>query len=192
MATNGHAVDFTEDACMGEANMGEAGQYSGEGFTCQANMMRNDTVWATMAHTFEQQYPAHSAQCAPVQDSAHKSRLACVLEIIADDTEKSNGERDRRRPMAIDNAVEVGVGETRKIAHSVVVHVVVVTNEPVSTDARHQGDIGGRVAVAGRCVLERKAESFGPATRGPGLLGARDLSDMVVLDATEMPQQPSD
>ena len=46
---NGHAVAFTGSACMGEA-----GQYSGDGFTCQANIMRNDTVWATMARAFEQ------------------------------------------------------------------------------------------------------------------------------------------
>jgi uncharacterized Ntn-hydrolase superfamily protein len=46
---NGRAVAFTGNACMGEA-----GQYSGDGFTCQANMMRNDTVWATMARAFEQ------------------------------------------------------------------------------------------------------------------------------------------
>jgi len=46
---NGGAVAFTGSACMGEA-----GQYSGDGYTCQANMMRNDTVWATMARAFEQ------------------------------------------------------------------------------------------------------------------------------------------
>ncbi len=46
---HGGAVAFTGAACMGEA-----GQYSGDGYTCQANMMRNDTVWATMALAFEQ------------------------------------------------------------------------------------------------------------------------------------------
>jgi uncharacterized Ntn-hydrolase superfamily protein len=45
----GGAVAFTGDACIGEA-----GQHAGEGYACQANMMRNDTVWATMARAFEQ------------------------------------------------------------------------------------------------------------------------------------------
>jgi uncharacterized Ntn-hydrolase superfamily protein len=45
---NGTAVAFTGDACIAEA-----GQYSGDGYTCQANMMRNDTVWGTMARAFE-------------------------------------------------------------------------------------------------------------------------------------------
>jgi uncharacterized Ntn-hydrolase superfamily protein len=45
---NGDAVAFTGDACIGEA-----GQHAGEGYTCQANMMRNDTVWGTMARAFE-------------------------------------------------------------------------------------------------------------------------------------------
>jgi uncharacterized Ntn-hydrolase superfamily protein len=44
----GRAVAFTGEACIAEA-----GQYAGDGFTCQANMMRNDTVWATMALAFE-------------------------------------------------------------------------------------------------------------------------------------------
>jgi len=44
----GEAVAFTGSACMDEA-----GQYSGDGYACQANMMRNTTVWATMARAFE-------------------------------------------------------------------------------------------------------------------------------------------
>jgi uncharacterized Ntn-hydrolase superfamily protein len=46
--TSGNAIAFTGDACIAEA-----GQHSGEGYSCQANMMRDDTVWATMAVAYE-------------------------------------------------------------------------------------------------------------------------------------------
>lgn len=62
---NGRAVAFTGAACMGEA-----GQYSGDGFTCQANMMRNDTVWATMARAFEQSSGSLSSRLLVALDAA--------------------------------------------------------------------------------------------------------------------------
>lgn len=63
--TKGNAVAFTGEACMGEA-----GQYSGEGYACQANMMRNDTVWATMAHTFETSSGPLSSRLLATLDAA--------------------------------------------------------------------------------------------------------------------------
>jgi uncharacterized Ntn-hydrolase superfamily protein len=63
--SNGLAVAFTGSACIAEA-----GQYSGEGFTCQANMMRNDTVWATMARAFERSSGALSARLLAALDAA--------------------------------------------------------------------------------------------------------------------------
>jgi uncharacterized Ntn-hydrolase superfamily protein len=62
---NGGAVAFTGSACMGEA-----GQYSGDGFTCQANMMRNDTVWATMARAFEQSSGSLTSRLLATLDAA--------------------------------------------------------------------------------------------------------------------------
>ena len=61
----GGAVAFTGSACMGEA-----GQYSGDGYTCQANMMRNDTVWATMARAFEQAGGSFSSRLLAALDAA--------------------------------------------------------------------------------------------------------------------------
>ena len=61
----GHAVAFTGSACMGEA-----GQYSGDGFTCQANIMRNDTVWATMARAFEQSSGTLTSRLLAALDAA--------------------------------------------------------------------------------------------------------------------------
>lgn len=63
--TSGDAVAFTGSSCMGEA-----GQSSGEGYTCQANMMRNDTVWATMARAFEQAPGSLSARLLAALDGA--------------------------------------------------------------------------------------------------------------------------
>jgi uncharacterized Ntn-hydrolase superfamily protein len=45
---SGSAVAFTGKDCIPDA-----GQVIGEGYTCQANMMRNDTIWASMASAFE-------------------------------------------------------------------------------------------------------------------------------------------
>jgi uncharacterized Ntn-hydrolase superfamily protein len=45
---SGSAVAYTGGDCIPDA-----GQYIGGGFTCQANMMRNDTVWSAMAAGFE-------------------------------------------------------------------------------------------------------------------------------------------
>jgi uncharacterized Ntn-hydrolase superfamily protein len=61
----GGAVAFTGRACMGEA-----GQHSGEGYACQANMMRNDTVWATMAREFEHASGSLSARLLAALDAA--------------------------------------------------------------------------------------------------------------------------
>ena len=44
----GHAVAFTGASCIPAA-----GQWMGDGYACQANMMRNDTVWGSMASAFE-------------------------------------------------------------------------------------------------------------------------------------------
>jgi uncharacterized Ntn-hydrolase superfamily protein len=63
--TNGTAVAFTGDACMGEA-----GHYSGDGYTCQANMMRNDTVWGAMASAFESAVGPLSARLLTALDAA--------------------------------------------------------------------------------------------------------------------------
>jgi uncharacterized Ntn-hydrolase superfamily protein len=45
---SGSAVAFTGTDCIPDA-----GQHIGDGYTCQANMMRNDTVWDAMAASFE-------------------------------------------------------------------------------------------------------------------------------------------
>jgi uncharacterized Ntn-hydrolase superfamily protein len=66
--TAGRAVAFTGSSCMGEA-----GQYSGDGFTCQANMMRNDTVWATMASTFEGASGSLSSRLLAALDAAQSA-----------------------------------------------------------------------------------------------------------------------
>lgn len=44
----GGAMAFTGRDCIPDA-----GQVLGEGYTCQANMMRNNTIWASMASAFE-------------------------------------------------------------------------------------------------------------------------------------------
>jgi uncharacterized Ntn-hydrolase superfamily protein len=46
--TSGDAVAYTGPACIPAA-----GHFSGDGYTCQANMMRHDTVWGSMASAFE-------------------------------------------------------------------------------------------------------------------------------------------
>jgi len=61
----GAAVAFTGSACMGEA-----GQIMGDGYACQANMMRNDTVWATMARTFENTGGSLSSRLLATLDAA--------------------------------------------------------------------------------------------------------------------------
>ncbi|MFW6136882.1 MAG: DUF1028 domain-containing protein, partial [Candidatus Aminicenantaceae bacterium] len=44
----GRTAVFTGKGCIAEA-----GHTTGEGFTCQANMMLNDTVWDAMAQAYE-------------------------------------------------------------------------------------------------------------------------------------------
>ncbi len=85
---NGVAVAFTGSACMGEA-----GQYSGDGFTCQANIMRNDTVWATMARTFEQSGGSLTSRLLAALDAAQGAggdlrgqQSAAILVVPADGT----------------------------------------------------------------------------------------------------------
>ena len=85
---SGRAVAFTGSACMGEA-----GQYSGDGFTCQANIMRNDTVWATMARTFEQSSGTLTSRLLAALDAAQGAggdlrgqQSAAILVVPADGT----------------------------------------------------------------------------------------------------------
>lgn len=85
---NGGAVAFTGNACMGKA-----GQYSGNGFTCQANMMRNDTVWATMASAFERSSGSLSSRLLAALDAAQDAggdlrgqQSAAILVVPAEGT----------------------------------------------------------------------------------------------------------
>lgn len=61
----GEAVAFTGRACMGEA-----GHHNGVGYACQANMMRADTVWGTMASAFEGATGSLSSRLLAALDAA--------------------------------------------------------------------------------------------------------------------------
>jgi uncharacterized Ntn-hydrolase superfamily protein len=87
--TDGVAVAFTGNACIAEA-----GQYSGEGYSCQANMMRDDTVWGTMAGAFETAVGPLSSRLLTALDAAQGAggdlrgqQSAAILVVPAEGTE---------------------------------------------------------------------------------------------------------
>jgi uncharacterized Ntn-hydrolase superfamily protein len=87
--TSGIAVAFTGDACIGEA-----GQYSGDGYTCQANMMRSDTVWGAMASAFESAVGPLSSRLLTALDAAQAEggdlrgqQSAAILVVPAEGTD---------------------------------------------------------------------------------------------------------
>ncbi|CAN5250392.1 hypothetical protein BH09ACT1_BH09ACT1_22180 [soil metagenome] len=101
----GEAVAFTGTACMGEA-----GQYAGEGYACQANMMRNDTVWSTMAAAFEGASGPLSSRLLTALDAAEGAggdlrgkQSAAILIVPADgspsDTVVDLRVEDHREPL---------------------------------------------------------------------------------------------
>src|SRR5882757_2055540 len=115
-----------------------------------------------------------------------------MLEVVGDHADQPYTEGDRRVPALVHHPVQVGVGQVPHIGEGPVVHGVVVPGEQGGVGDLHLGDVGRAVAVTDGGRREGQPEALLPALRGPDLVVAGDLGDVVVLYSGEVPDQPGD
>lgn len=132
--------------------------------------------------------PSAAAQQYPADEGG----LAGVLRVVIDDADQPHAEGHRWLPPGIDHARQVGVGEPGNVLDRPGVHGVVVAEQQIRRNGTEPGDIVRIVPVSGVRVVERQIEAPRPTLRGPHLLGAGDVGDMVVLYPGQVPHQPGD
>ena len=72
------------------------------------------------------------------------------------------------------------------------VHGSVIVNKQLPRSKADRGDLGGPIAKARVAHVPRLAKALVPAILDPGLRPARELRDVVVHHARQMPRQPGD
>ena len=99
------------------------------------------------------------------EDAGDVVRLAGVLGGVVDDADQPHRQRHRRVPSAVDDAVEVLLGERVDDPVDVGLNRVVVAEQEVGGDP-DAGDVLSGVPVAGRAVVEGQARTTTPSRRG--------------------------
>src|SRR6266540_2564862 len=142
----------------------------------------SDTDWGGRAGT----------RLSPLDDPAHEGGLACVFGVVVDHAHESDAERDGRVPSFVHDPIQVGVGDALDVADRLLVDGVVIVDEQIPGVDVHFGHVLAPVPVPRIPRVERQTETLHPALRGPDLVCLRDIRDVVVLDAGQVPHQPGD
>ena len=114
-----------------------------------------------------------------------------MLQVVRDHADEPDAQRDRRVPVLVHHAVEVRLAQALDVLDRMPVDGFVIPDEQVGWHPDRSHFRAG-VPVAGLGWRERQPEPFGPAFRRPGLLGARHVGDVIVLDPGQVPDQPRD
>ncbi len=132
---------------------------------------------------------AASGSSAP-RDAADQRGLADVLEVVGHHADEPDAEGHRRIERAVDDPVEIAVAERTHELDRARVHGVVIVDQQHARRDAHRGDVVRAVPVAGRPWVEGQPEPLVPPAGRPHLLARRCRRDVIVLDASEVPDEP--
>ena len=124
--------------------------------------------------------------------AGHEGRLADVLQVVGNHADQPHPEGDWRIPAGVHDPAQLRVVHPAQELHGAVVHRLVISDEQLRGDTGHLRHLVGRVAESGDRGRERQLEALEPAGVGPHLVALRDVGEVIVLHAGEVPDQPAD
>src|SRR5450759_866824 len=124
-------------------------------------------------------------------ETADIGRLARMLPVVCEDTDQTYPEGHGRVPRVVDDAFEVGPGETGDVPDGLLEDGLVVAEQlgRVRADGSH---FVVSLTVTGGLAVEREIEARAPSFSCPDLFDAGGGCHMVILDPGQMPHEPPD
>src|SRR4051812_7557605 len=135
----------------------------------------------------------HSIGASPaVEDPAYVVRLAGVLDLVVRDADQPHTECHRRVPACVDHTIEGLLGDRLQKPASRRRDGCLVVEKRLRTFRADGRYIARRVSPAGVGRIRGDAEAAAPVAGDPDLIAVEDVSHVVVLDADEVPDEPTD
>jgi len=125
----------------------------------------------------------------PHRQTAYVGSLTQVLHRVADHADQPDSGSHRRIPASIDYPIQLGGRYAIHIAHRELMDRAVILPEKVTAYA-DLSNLLRALAVAGSPLAKGQAEPLPPFR--PNLLDVRQIGDMIVLDAAQVPDEPGD
>src|SRR6188508_1688031 len=122
-----------------------------------------------------------------LREASYIGSLTEMFHRVADHANEPDRRCHRRIPARIDNPIQLLSGNALQITQGEIVNCTVIIGQQLSAHP-DSGYCARTLPVSSRPLAERQPEPLSPFR--PRLFDLRQVGDMIVLDATEVPNQP--